>query len=60
MNLKKIIDFLKKLGTPGKILTTIIILLGTIIVLFFTPGCAYKMHLDKLDNLTIESEMKGK
>ena len=58
MNIKQIIDFLKKLGTPGKIITTIIILLVSILVLFFTPGCAYKMHLDKLDNLSIESKVQ--
>ena len=60
MDIKKLITFLKNLGLPAKVIVTIIALLATIVVLFFTPGCAYKMHLDKLDNLTIESKIKDK
>ena len=59
MDIKKIIDYLKSLSVPGKVIVTIIALLVSILILFFTPGCAYKMHLDKLDNLTIENKIKG-
>lgn len=58
MDIKKLINYLKSLGIPAKVIITIIALLSTIVILFFTPGCAYKMHLDKLDNLTIENKIK--
>lgn len=54
MNIKTIIKFLQGLGIPAKVITVIVILLLSITVLFFMPGCAYKFHADKIDNITRE------
>lgn len=54
MDIKKIIEYLKSLGLPAKVITIIIGILSMIFVLFFTPACSYKLHVDRLDNLTRE------
>lgn len=50
--LKKLITFLLSLGLPAKVITIIIVILSLIVILFFTPACAYKLHVDRIDNLT--------
>lgn len=56
--LKNLINFLLKLPIGGKVLSVIIITLVTILLLFFSSGCALKFHADSLDNLTLEHNIK--
>nr|WEW54436.1 MAG: hypothetical protein [Microvirus Sku113] len=51
----QLLTFLKSLSIQGKVLSVIIILLSSIIFLFFS-GCAGTIHFDKLDNFTVESK----
>lgn len=39
-------------GKPWYVKAVVLLLLA--IVIFFNSGCAYKMHVDKVDNLTRE------
>lgn len=51
----KIIQALVKIKNPIAKIVFIVLALGAIGVgLFFTSGCAYKFHADKIDNVSRE------
>lgn len=56
-----ILDLIKKIKNPvAKLIFIILFLFCSGIVIFFTSGCAYKMHVDKVDNLTKSVEIYKK
>ena len=56
----KFTDILTKIKNPIAKIVFIILALGAIgVSLFFTNGCAYKFHADKIDNVTREVIFKG-
>ncbi len=55
--LKKLISFIRQLPIVGKVISVIIIMLITILLTFFTSGCAFKFHADGLDNITLEHKV---
>lgn len=59
--LKFILDLIKIIKNPvAKLVFIILLLICSGIVLFFMPGCAYKMHVDHVDNLTRNVEFYKK
>ncbi len=54
MNYSKILNFIKNLSIAGKVISVIVITLISILVIFFSSGCAYKFHADNIDNITSE------
>ncbi len=58
--LKLIIDILKSINnTFGRIAFIVTFLIAVGIALFFSTGCAYKYHADKIDNVTREFHFNG-
>lgn len=58
--LKKLIAFISQLTFTGKIISVIIITLTVILLTFFSSGCAFKFHADRLDNMTLENQIEKK
>ena len=56
--LKKLISFIRDLSTPGKVISIVIITLVSILITFFSSGCAFKFHADSMDNITLENKVK--
>ena len=56
----KFIEILTKIKNPIAKIIFIVLALGAVgIAFFFTTGCAYKFHADKIDNVTREIIFKG-
>ena len=57
----KILQTLSKIKNPIAKIIFLVLALGAIGVgLFFTSGCAYKFHADKIDNVTREINFNHK
>lgn len=56
--LKNLLSFIRQLPLIGKIISVVIISLITILLTFFTQGCALKFHADSMDNVTLENQLK--
>lgn len=58
--LKFILDLIKTIKNPvARLVFITLFVIASGIVLYFTSGCAYKMHVDHVDNLTRNVEFKG-
>lgn len=57
-NIMELFNYVKRLPLPARIISIIIILLSSIVVIFFT-GCAFELTADKMyfDNLRLEHEL---
>lgn len=55
--LMELINYVRRLPLPARVLSTIIILLLSIILIFFS-GCAFELTADKMyfDNLKLEHD----